>query len=310
MAKRFGVGSYQYEVVDNWPSFEIGGVAADVALDSKGRAYVGVRNIPEGGGVANILPGIGQILVLNPDGSYLTDWGNTFSSPHGLWVNGDDELFVADTGLHTVTRHASAGEILQTLGTRGTPGTPGAPFNMPTRAKQAPNGDIFVSDGYGQNRVHRFSSAGEHILTWGGGDPVFIQKFRGEPVTGTVGTGPGEFNLPHDVTITGDSRVFVLDRENSRLQEFTIDGTFVGLNDGVRRGNDIAIDPDGAFHIVSGDGVEIWSADGSLIGRWGEKGDAPGQFANGPHGVWLDPEGSLYVAEVGGNDRLQKFRRV
>jgi len=229
VAKRFGVGSYQYEVVDNWPSFEIGGVAADVALDSKGRAYVGVRNIPEGGGVANILPGIGQILVLNPDGSYLTDWGNTFSSPHGLWVNGDDELFVADTGLHTVTRHASAGEILQTLGTRGTPGTPGAPFNMPTRAKQAPNGDIFVSDGYGQNRVHRFSSAGEHILTWGGGDPVFIQKFRGEPVTGTVGTGPGEFNLPHDVTITGDSRVFVLDRENSRLQEFTIDGTFVGL---------------------------------------------------------------------------------
>ncbi len=310
MAKRFGVGDYQYEVVEGWPAFEIKGVAADVALDSQGRAYVGVRNIPEGGGVANILPGVGHILVLDRDGNYLTDWGNTFSSPHGLWMNGEDELFVCDTGLHTVTRHATSGEVLMTIGTRGTPGTPGAPFNMPTRAKQAPNGDIFVSDGYGQNRVHRFSSSGEHILSWGTGDPVFIQKFRGEPVTGQAGTGPGEFNLPHDVTITPDSRVYVLDRENSRWQVFTTEGEFQSENRDVRRGNDIAIDADGAMHVVTGTGVEIWRPDGTLIGRWGEKGDAPGQFANGPHGVWIDPEGSIYVAEVGGNDRLQKFRRV
>lgn len=310
MARRFGTGQYQYEVVEGWPKIEIKGVAADVACDSRGRVYVGVRNIPEGGGVANILPGVGHVLVLGPDGNYLADWGNIFSSPHGVWINAADEVFVADTGQHTVTKHAPTGEVLLTLGTKGVPGTPGAPFNMPTRAKQAPNGDILVSDGYGQNRVHRFSAGGEHILSWGKGDPVFIQQFRGEPVTGRPGTGPGEFNLPHDVMVDANSRVYVLDRENSRWQVFTLDGEFVSQCQGVSRPNDVAVDADGVFHIVSGSGVEIRRPDGELIGRWGEKGSEPGQFANGPHGVWIDAEGSLYIAEVGGNDRLQKFRRV
>ncbi|MFN8522274.1 MAG: hypothetical protein U0821_04120 [Chloroflexota bacterium] len=310
MAKRFGVGPYQYEVVEGWPKQPINGVAADVALDSKGRAYVGVRNPHADGSIGNIMPGIGHILVLNPDGSVHGNWGDKFSSPHGLWVNEQDEVFLADTGFHTITKHAPSGEVLLTLGTRGKTGSPGAPFNMPTRAKQAPNGDIFVSDGYGQNRVHRFSSKGEHILSFGSGDPVFIQAWKGEKVTGRAGTGPCEFNLPHDVTVTNDSRVFVLDRTNNRWQEFDLQGNFVSECLNVNGGNDIAIDKDGVFHIVSGSGVEIRKQDGALIGRWGEKGGAPGQFANGPHGVWIDGDGSLYIAEVGGNNRLQKFRRV
>ena len=70
----------------------------------------------------------------------------------------------------------SSGEVLLMLGTPGQPGQPGMPFNMPTAAAQAPNGDILVSDGYGQNWMHRFSASGELILSWGGGDPVFIQR--------------------------------------------------------------------------------------------------------------------------------------
>ncbi|MCC6178765.1 MAG: hypothetical protein IT305_25950 [Chloroflexi bacterium] len=310
MAKRWGTGDYWYEVVEGWPKVAVRGVAADVALDAQGRAYVGVRNPLPDGSPGGILPGVGHVLVLGPEGGEVMTWDVVFSSPHGVWINGDDEVFVADTGRHTVTKHAPTGEVLLTLGTPGQPGAPSAPFNMPTRAKQAPNGDIFVSDGYGQNRVHRFSARGEHILSWGKGDPVFIQKFKGEPVTGCAGTGPGEFNLPHDVMIDGQSRVYVMDRENSRWQQFTTDGTFVSECQGVDRPNDVAVDPDGVFHMVSGSGVEIRTAEGTLIGRWGEKGSAPGQFANGPHGVWMDPEGSLYIAEVGGNNRLQKFRRV
>jgi len=310
VARRFGVGDIQFEIVEDWPTVEIKGVAADVALDSAGRAYVGVRNIPPGGGIGNILPGVGHILVLNPDGSYHADWGNTFSSPHGVWINGNDEIFVCDTGFHTVTKHAPSGEILMTLGTKGTPGAPGTPFNMPTRAKQAPNGDLLVSDGYGQNRIHRFSEQGELILSWGKGDPVFIQKFRGEPVTGQTGTGPGEFNLPHDVMVTPDSRVYVLDRENRRWQVFTMDGEYLSEQGGLTSPCDVAVDADGIFHIVGGGGVDVRTPDGELIGRWGEKGNEPGQFANGPHGCWIDAEGSLYIGEVGGNNRLQKFRRV
>ena len=310
MKKQFGTGSYRYEVVEGWPKVEIKGVAADVACDSRGRVYVGVRNPRPDGGPASIGPGVGHVLVLGPDGGYLADWGNVFSSPHGIWINGDDEIFLADTGVHTVTKHAPSGEVLLNLGTRGTPGAPGAPFNMPTRAKQAPNGDIFVSDGYGQNRIHRFSSGGEHILSWGGGDPVFLQKFMGQPITGRAGTGPGEFNLPHDVIVDRDSRVYVMDRENSRWQVFTVNGDFVSECAGVDRPNDVAVDADGVLHIVSGSGVELRTPDGTLVGRWGEKGAEPGQFANGPHGVWMDPTGALYIAEVGGNNRLQKFVRV
>lgn len=310
MTELFGTESYRYEVVEGWPRVEIKGVAADVACDSVGRVYVAVRNPMPEGGPAGIGPGVGHVLVLDQDGGGLADWGNVFSSPHGIWINPDDEIFLADTGLHTVTKHAPSGEVLLSIGTRGTAGAPGAPFNMPTRAKQSPNGDIFVSDGYGQNRVHRFSPTGEHVLSWGSGDPVFIEKFMGRSVTGRPGTGPGEFNLPHDVMVDRDSRVYVMDRENSRWQVFTMDGRFVSECAGVDRPNDVAVDRDGVLHIVSGRGVELRQPDGTLVGRWGEKGSRPGQFANGPHGVWLGPNGDLYIAEVGGNNRLQKFRRV
>jgi len=184
------------------------------------------------------------------------------------------------------------------------------PFNMPTGAVQAPNGDIVVSDGYGQNWMHRFSASGEHILSWGGGDPVFIQKFMGGPVTGVTATEPGKFNLPHDVMVDANSQVYVMDRENTRWQVFTLDGEFVTQVNDVNRPCDVAVDADGIFHIVGGGGVEIWTADGTRLGGWGEKGSEPGQFKFGPHGCWIGGEGSLYIGEVGGNEGLQKFRRV
>ncbi|MGE3911340.1 MAG: hypothetical protein AB7K36_18430 [Chloroflexota bacterium] len=310
MAKRYGIDGIQFELVENWPAEPVKGVAATVAVDSKGRAYIGVRNIPPGGGVANILPGVGHILVLNPDGTVADNWGDHFSSPHAVWINGNDEVFVADTGLHTITKHAPNGELLMTLGTKGTPGEPGKPFNMPTGVVQAPNGDIVTSDGYGQNWMHRFTESGEHILSWGGGDPVFIQKFRGGPVTGRTATEPGKFNLPHDVMVTADSTVYVMDRENLRWQTFTLNGEFLSEVTGVNRPCDVAADADGILHIVGGGVVEIWTPDGKKLGSWGEKGTEPGQFAFGPHGCWIDSEGSFYVGEVGGNNGLTKFRRV
>ena len=82
------------------------------------------------------------------------------------------------------------------------------PFNYPTEMVLGPSGDIYVSDGYRNSRVHRFSADGRLIDSWG------------EP-----GTGSGEFNLSHAVAVSPDGRVYVCDRENSRLQVFTQDGT-------------------------------------------------------------------------------------
>jgi hypothetical protein len=110
--------------------------------------------------------------------------------------------------------------------------------------------------------------------------------------------------------VTPDSKVYVMDRENRRWQVFDMDGTFIEQVNDVQNPCDVAVDADGIFHIVGGGGVSSWTQDGKKLSQWGEKGDAPGQFLNGPHGNWIDPEGSLYIGEVGGNNRLQKFRRV
>jgi sugar lactone lactonase YvrE len=308
--KRYTAGDFVYEHVEGWPKQPVNGVAADVAMDSKGRLYVTVRNPKPDGRPGNILPGIGHILILDREGNVVGNWGDHFSAPHAVWVNPNDEIWMCDTGSHTVTKHAPSGEILATLGTPGQPGAPGAPFNMPTGAHETSTGELVVSDGYGQNWVHHFSARGELINSWGGSDPVFIQKFRGEEVTGRVGTGPGEFNLPHEVKIDDQDRVLIIDRENARWQVFDLAGTFLWQVQNVYNPNDLAVDADGNYHLVSGRGVEIRKPDGTLLGAWGERGEAPGQFKSGPHGVCMDANGDIYIAEVGANNCLQKFRRV
>ncbi len=312
VSMRFGCGDYQYELVEGWPKVEIDGAVADVACDSRGRVYAGVRNRQPDGKPGNILGGGGHVLVLDRDGNVVGNWGDICSAPHGVWINQDDEIFLADTGHHTITKHAPSGELLLTLGTQGRTGRPGEPFNMPTHAVQAPNGDIFVSDGYGQNRIHRFSARGEHILSFGSGDSVFLQRrFGSEPASGTPGTGPGQFNVPHDLLVDRDSRVYVMDRENDRWQVFTLEGDLLSICAGVNHPNKALLDADGNFHLVGGAGVEIRMPDGSLIGSWGETGSEPGQFVTGSvHGGWIDAEGALYTAEAGFLNRLQKFARV
>jgi hypothetical protein len=309
--RRFGVGDYQYELVVGWPKVEIKGAAADVACDSRGRVYVGVRNPKPDGTPGNILGGSGHVVVLDRDGNQVDNWGDLASSPHGVWINGNDEIFLADTGFHVVTKHAPSGELLMELGARGQKGGPGEPFNLPTHAVQAPNGDVLVSDGYGQNRVHRFSARGEHILSFGSGDAIFLQKRFGiGPDNLLQGTGPGQFNVPHDVYVDQHSRVYVLDRENYRWQVFTLLGEFVSMCTGINHPNKVLPGPDGTLHLVGLGGVEIREPDGTFVGRWGEQGREPGQFVATVHGGWMEPDGTLYTAEAGVNNRLQKFVRV
>jgi len=311
VGKRVGFGEYQFELVEGWPKVEIEGGIADVTCDAQGRVYAGVRNRQETGKPGNIFGGGGHVLVLDRDGNLVANWGNICSSPHGIWINEAGEIFLSDTGDHVVTKHAPSGEVLLTLGTRGQAGAPGAAFNMPTHAVEGPNGDIFVSDGYGQNRIHRFSAKGEHIVSFGGGDSVFLyRRFGTGPEGGVQGTGPGEFNVPHDVFVDRDSRVYVLDRENNRWQVFSEDGEVESILDGLDHPNKIVLDAAGNFNLVGAGGVEVRRPDGTFVGRWGEKGDGPGQFIATVHGGWIDDQGSLYMAEAGFINRLQKFARV
>ena len=169
----YGSGDYRYEVVEGWGQIPQLGLASAVACDSQDRVYVFNRSPNP------------AMLVFERDGRFIGSWGeDLFKAPHGIWISPDDEIYTTDTEDHTVRRFSLSGELLQTWGTVDEPGPPGQPFNQPTRAVLSQSGEMYVSDGYGQSRVHRMTLDGEAIVSWG-----------------APGSGPSEFNLPHDVTV-------------------------------------------------------------------------------------------------------------
>jgi len=294
-----------FELVPDWEQLPEGwshGDVAGVACDSQDRVYVFNRSEH-------------PVIVYDRDGRFLSSWGEgVFPRPHGITIR-DDIAYCADDTDHTVRALTLDGTLLWTLGTLNQPSDTGyspegranlrsirrgaGPFNRPTRLAVAPDGTFYVSDGYGNARIHHFSASGELLQSWG------------EP-----GTEPGQFNLPHSVWVHTDSRVFVCDRENDRVQIFSPDGELLEIWTGLARPGDLLID--GADNVFVGemawnlaethmDGrpyteparhMSVRDLSGRLITRWG--GDdpcAPGSFAS-PHGIGLDSQGNLYVGEV------------
>lgn len=283
---RIGDGAYQYEVIPDWgrgseiPAF---GLVSGVACDAMDRVYVFIRQ-PQA-----------EVLVFEPDGRLRDRWGaGLFTKPHGIWISPAECIYLTDTGDHTVRKTTLDGRVLMTLGTPGQTGAPGAPFNQPTRAVEAPSGELFISDGYGQNRAHRFTAAGEHVLSWG-----------------ETGKGPGQFELPHDITVDRQNRVYILDRPNGRCQIFNDRGEFQTEWTGLLAPNDLFLTRDDTLVVAEGgQRISVLNRDGKVLARWGEKGSNPGQFSDSPHGIWVDSRGDLYVSEVIAENRFQKFARV
>ncbi|HIC20127.1 TPA: 6-bladed beta-propeller [Candidatus Poribacteria bacterium] len=283
MMKIFGSGDYRYEVVEGWGQIPQLGLVSGVACDSEDRVYVFNRS-PQP-----------AVLVFNSDGTFLTSWGeDIFKHPHGIWISANDEIFTTDRDDHTVRKFSLSGDLLMTIGRVDQPGESGQPFNEPTRAVLSKSGQIYVSDGYGQSRVHRLTAKGEVIVSWG-----------------SAGSGPGEFNLPHDITVDKDDRIYILDRGNLRCQIFNSEGEYLTEWKDLRSPNDLFIDPDNIIHIAEGgQRITIMTIEGQIIGHWGEKGTTPGQFSDSPHGIWIDSHGDVYVSEVIAEKRFQKFARV
>lgn len=300
------VGDYTYEHVEGWGEFPRGGVVSDVATDSQDRVYACVRlkQGPDGNE--------GEMWVFDRDGKLLDRWGADFLEvPHGLFIDSDDFLYHADAGDHTVRKFTSDGETLMVLGTVGEMGPPDMPFRMPTNPTIAASGDLYVSDGYRQNRCHCFSSSGDLKFSWGSGDPVYYQREVEGDMSGAVGVGPGEFNLPHGIVTDASGQVYVVDRENDRVQVFSAAGEYITEWDDIPGGNDAVIDRDGVMHIATGPGqIILKSLDGETVGIWGERGEAAGQFDGYPHGIWLDSSGDVYVAQVGAQLALDKYVRA
>ena len=294
----------KFEVIAGWEKLPKGYIHRDVdgvGIDSKDNVYLMTRMDA-------------RVLVYARDGNFVRSWGEDVFTPrtHGIAVV-DDYVYSVDDGDHTVRKFTLEGKQLMMIGTPGKSSDTGydgktvasitkggAPFNRPTDVAIAPDGEIYVCDGYGNARVHRFRADGTFIQSWG------------EP-----GLEPGEFHLPHGIGVSPDNRIFVADRENDRIQIFSRDGQFLDMWTHVQRPTDVAFDNEGRVYVselwwrvgqtsftrgkINYDlpgGIRVLDLQGSVLTHWcSADREAAGNFV-APHTLCVDSRGDLYVGEV------------
>ena len=287
-----GKGKYTYRVNEEWqqPPEWLEVKACAVSVDSEDRVYCFNRNDAH------------PIVVFDRDGKFLSSWGaGLFKFPHAIRIvqeNGEDRVWLCDEHHNQFYKFTTDGKLLQTIGEKGArseTGVPasewgsaaykqvthgGGPFNLPTDIAFAPDGSMFITDGYGNARVHKFSADAKYLFSWG------------EP-----GTAPGQFNLPHGVWIDSRGRVLVADRENDRVQVFDQSGKL--LNVWPTKLVGVAffyVDDDDTVYVPEHNAgmVSILNLDGERLATWGD-----GPIMRSCHGIWCDSHKDLYVVQPG-----------
>jgi DNA-binding beta-propeller fold protein YncE len=235
MAQRVGSGDFIYEVDERWGQLPASWSFVDavgIVVDRDDRVYVFNR-------------GAHPIIIFERDGRLAGSWGEgQFSNAHGLQIGADGSIYTVDTGDHTVRKWTPDGRLLLTLGTPGQAADTGftgdldtlrggGPFNRPTNVAEAPDGSLYVSDGYANCRVHHFAADGTLLHSWG------------EP-----GRGPGQFRLVHGICVAPDGSVFVGDRANDRVQVFSPTGEYLREWSDVRQPDEVHLGPDSRFYVA------------------------------------------------------------
>lgn len=287
-----GTGKYKYEPVPNWaklPSDLLLGDVAGIAVDDRDRVYLFNR-------------GNHPVVVLSQSGELISTWGEgVFSNPHGASIGPDQCIYLTDNFDHTVRKFSLDGILLLKIGTAGESSgfMSGKPFCKCTHSAVSPTGDIFVSDGYQNACIHKFDPNGKLLMSWG-----------------TSGTGPNEFNLPHNICCDSDGWVYVADRENSRIQIFDTNGQFETQINNMHRPSGLAITPGTCPDCIVGELASYLKVNqdfpniGPFVSIFDQQGDAlskldaglgaglePGQFLS-PHSIAFDSLGDLYVGDV------------
>lgn len=296
-----------YQVVHGWPQMPEGrilGQATGVDVDPRGNVFVFHR----AGRMWSEDPAIPVIseptieVFEGASGRHLRSWGaNLFVMPHGLTIDQQGNVWVTDVLLHQVFKFSPSGELLLALGHARVPGADRSHFNLPTDVAVLPDGSFYVSDGYGNARVVKFSATGEYQFEWG-----------------RRGAGPGEFDLPHAIDVDAGGRVYVADRSNARVQVFDHAGNFLAQWRGAELGRpySVAISGDRAVVVDGGDQPEIGpdrggaaevDLNGRLLSRFGRFGNYDGQFRLA-HDVAVARDGSVFVVDAWGQ-RVQRFIR-
>lgn len=269
-----------------------------IAIDQRDRIYAFNRGpkpvmiIDRDGNL--VLAGADQAIngkVLNPN--YL----------HSGGVDGDGNVYIIERDAHRIVKLSpKLDKFLLQIGTTDEKGNDATHLDLPSGIAILRNGNIAVTDGYGNNRLILYDRNGKFIKQ--------VAKGAGGPAD--KGTGNGEWILPHKLALDADDTMYVVDRENKRIQVFDENLTYVRqfANEGwnpwdigiSRKGND-------GFGFIADHALErmhkIALKDGKILATWGSQGRGPGEF-DWVHGVVVDSRGAVYAADTYGQ-RLQKF---
>ena len=274
-----------YHTVDDWAKLPEGwyfGECTGVAVDKADNVWIFNR-------------GPHPVMQFNSSGKMLQAWNEApIKSSHGIRVDPDGNVWLIDVAGHKVLKMSPTGHLLMVLGAvGGATGDQNAKyaFNRPTNVGFAPDGSFFITDGYGNSRVVKYSKEGEYIKQWG-----------------SKGTGDNQFNIVHDIVVDKAGKLFVADRENHRIEIYDQEGAFLGQWPDLGAAWGLAYVPrEDVFFLSDGVNDRVTKLDnkGKVLEVIGSHGKTPGKF-HYPHSVAVDSTGAIYVAEVL-NWRVQKF---
>jgi DNA-binding beta-propeller fold protein YncE len=291
-----GAGKYTYKVHENWAHApaHVDMKPAAVAVGPQDQVYCFNRVAEH------------PVVVFDRDGNFVTSWGaGMFKFPHAIRFDDKGFVWLTDEHHQQFMKFTADGELLQTIGVKGArsdTGVPnedfssaawkkvthgGGPFNLPTDIAFAPDGAMFMSDGYGNARVHKFSADAKHLFSWG------------EP-----GKAPGQFNLPHGVWVDRRGRLLVADRENDRVQVFDLDGKLLEVWPTELIGPAFFyVDADDIVYIPEHNGgmISVLTLDGERLARWGDP------IHRSCHGIWCDSRSNIYVVQPGEWGRVRRI---
>lgn len=292
-----------YEVDPTWPQQRPAGVkwgmTPGVAVDKQDQIWIFTRAKP-------------PVQVYRPDGKLVRTWGSDLvANAHQIKFDRDGNVWLVDVTKHVVMQCTPEGKLLRTLGTPGESGCDERHFYKPTDVAITPDGQLFISDGYGNARIVHFDRQGKFVKAWG-----------------KLGTAPGEFSLPHSVVLDSQGRVYVADRNNARIQVFDQQGKFLaewrnllvpwslcitaadeiwacGSSPMVWRPSDTVLGcpPKDQLFMkfdTSGRLLQLWTVPKCEDGQ-----EKPGEL-NWLHSMALDSKGNIYAVDIKGQ-RAQKF---